>query len=72
MKALRVLEPTQLVLDDIPMPSAPAEDEVIIRVCAAGICGSDIHILHGQNPFATFPRTLGHEIAGAFIRSVPR
>ena len=64
MKAIRVPQPGQLVLDEIPMPSAPAGDEVMIRICAAGICGSDIHILHGQNPFATFPRTLGHEVAG--------
>lgn len=64
MKALRVPEPGQLILDDIPMQTAPVDDEVVIRICAAGICGSDIHILHGQNPFATFPRTLGHEVAG--------
>lgn len=69
MKALRVLEPEQLVLEDLPMQTAPADHEVVIKICAAGICGSDIHILHGQNPFATFPRTLGHEVAG-IIHSV--
>ena len=30
----------------------------------AGICGSDVHILHGSNPFARYPRIIGHEFAG--------
>lgn len=36
-----------------------------MRVQRAGICGSDIHILHGSNPFAVYPRIIGHEVAGA-------
>jgi L-gulonate 5-dehydrogenase len=35
-----------------------------VRVQRAGICGSDIHILHGSNPFARYPRIIGHEFAG--------
>jgi L-gulonate 5-dehydrogenase len=42
----------------------PASGEVSVRVQRAGICGSDIHILHGSNPFAIYPRVIGHEFAG--------
>nr|WP_181701785.1 zinc-binding alcohol dehydrogenase family protein [Chthonobacter albigriseus] len=35
-----------------------------MRVVRGGICGSDIHILHGSNPFAVYPRIIGHEFAG--------
>ena len=42
----------------------PGPGEVVIHVSRAGICGSDIHILHGSNPFAVYPRIIGHEFAG--------
>lgn len=42
----------------------PAPGEVLVRVQRAGICGSDMHILHGSNPFAVYPRVIGHEFAG--------
>jgi L-gulonate 5-dehydrogenase len=46
---------------EIPEPKA---HEVVVKVRRAGICGSDIHILHGSNPFAVYPRVIGHEFAG--------
>jgi L-gulonate 5-dehydrogenase len=45
-------------------PPAPGDGEVVVRVRRGGICGSDLHILHGSNPFATYPRIIGHEFAG--------
>ncbi len=42
----------------------PEGDEVLVRVRRAGICGSDVQILQGSNPFAHYPRIIGHEIAG--------
>lgn len=44
--------------------AAPGRGEVLVRVRRAGICGSDVHILHGSNPFARYPRIIGHEFAG--------
>ena len=44
--------------------AAPGPGEVLVRVRRAGICGSDLHILHGSNPFARYPRIIGHEFAG--------
>jgi len=42
----------------------PHPGEVLVRVAASGICGSDLHVLHGRSPVAVFPLVLGHEGAG--------
>ena len=58
-----VRKPMELIVSEAK-PVAPSAGEVLVRVQRAGICGSDIHILHGSNPFAIYPRTIGHEFAG--------
>lgn len=67
MKALCVQSPHHLVIEERPMPKIQAANEVLIKVKAAGICGSDVHIYHGTSPVATYPRVIGHEIAGEII-----
>jgi S-(hydroxymethyl)glutathione dehydrogenase/alcohol dehydrogenase len=42
----------------------PGPGEVLVRVAASGICGSDLHILHGRSVIDAFPMVLGHEGAG--------
>ena len=46
-----------------------APGEVKVEVAYAGICGSDMHIIHGQNAFVRFPRVTGHEFSGV-VREV--
>jgi len=41
----------------------PADDEVLVRVVASGICHSDLHYLNGDLPFSG-PAVFGHEVAG--------
>lgn len=67
MKALCVQSPHHLVIEERPMPEIQAANEVLIKVKAAGICGSDVHIYHGTSPVATYPRVIGHEIAGEIM-----
>lgn len=67
MKALCVQSPHHLVIEERPMPEIRAANEVLIKVKAAGICGSDVHIYHGTSPVATYPRVIGHEIAGEIL-----
>jgi threonine dehydrogenase-like Zn-dependent dehydrogenase len=50
------------VLEEVPVP-LPGSGEVRVRVRACGICGSDVHIVHGVTP-AAVPLTLGHEPSG--------
>jgi S-(hydroxymethyl)glutathione dehydrogenase / alcohol dehydrogenase len=42
----------------------PHPGEVLVRVAASGICGSDLHVLDGRSAAVTFPAVLGHEGAG--------
>jgi 2-desacetyl-2-hydroxyethyl bacteriochlorophyllide A dehydrogenase len=64
MKALVVPAPgTWSVVDDAPVPRA-GHGQVQVRVMAAGICGSDLHILAGEFPPTPYPITPGHEFSG--------
>lgn len=63
MKSLVVESPGNLAILDRAMPE-PGPGEVRVRVERAGICGSDVHIFHGSNPFARYPRVIGHEFFG--------
>ncbi|MGC3964489.1 MAG: Zn-dependent oxidoreductase [Rhodocyclaceae bacterium] len=63
MLSIVVEKPGELVIAQRP-DAPPAPGEVRIRVRAAGICGSDLHIYHGRNPFAVYPRVVGHEFFG--------
>jgi S-(hydroxymethyl)glutathione dehydrogenase/alcohol dehydrogenase len=42
----------------------PRAGEVLVRVAASGICGSDLHVVHGRSVIDAFPMVLGHEGAG--------
>jgi len=64
MKAVRVFKPEDMRIVDIDKPVIDKEKNVLIKMKAAGICGSDRGILHGTNAAATYPRIIGHEIVG--------
>lgn len=55
--------PGNVEVVDVPDP-VPGEGQVLIRVERAGICGTDLHILHGQFSKVRPPVSLGHEFAG--------
>lgn len=46
MKSVVIQQPEQLAIEERPIPQ-PQAGEVRIRVCSAGICGSDVHIFVG-------------------------
>ncbi|HWA87024.1 MAG TPA: galactitol-1-phosphate 5-dehydrogenase [Opitutus sp.] len=66
MKALLLTAPSKLELVDHPAPRA-AEDEVLLRVRACGICGSDIHGWDGSSGRRIPPLIMGHEAAGEIV-----
>ncbi|WP_198376377.1 alcohol dehydrogenase catalytic domain-containing protein [Neoroseomonas rubea] len=66
MKALVQVAPNTLIYRDEPDP-APAPGEAIIRVEAVGICGSDMHAIHGHDARRPVPIILGHEAAGRVL-----
>ena len=66
MKALVLEEYNKLVYKDVDDPQ-PASDEVLIRVKACGICGSDIHGMDGSTGRRQPPVIMGHEASGIII-----
>jgi 2-desacetyl-2-hydroxyethyl bacteriochlorophyllide A dehydrogenase len=66
MKALVYTGTRQMSYRDEPAPTCVA-GEVLIRVDAVGICGSDMHAYHGHDPRRVPPLILGHELAGEIL-----
>lgn len=63
MRAVRIHEDLSLRLDDVDDPT-PGRGEVLVRIHAAGVCGTDLHILDGMIKPDPYPMILGHEAAG--------
>jgi len=63
MKALVLDGADRFRYEERPRPGCPA-DHVLVRVDAVCICGSDIHAIRGDQPLFSFPRVIGHEVAG--------
>ena len=66
LKALLLTAPSQLEFTDWPEP-VPAADEVLLRIRACGICGSDIHGWDGSTGRRRPPLIMGHEGAGEIL-----
>lgn len=64
MKAIQIVKPNELKVIDMDMPKIEQPDQVLVKMKAAGICGSDVGIYHGTNAAATYPRVIGHEMVG--------
>ena len=63
MRAARIFDDLTLRVQDVPDP-APGPGQVRVRIHAAGVCGTDLHILDGMIKPDPYPMTLGHEAAG--------
>ena len=70
MKVLLLTAPSRLEFTDSPDP-VPAEGEVLLRIRACGICGSDIHGWDGSSGRRRPPLIMGHEAAGEIVSLGP-
>jgi len=61
-------KPGTLAVQDRAQP-VPAEGEVLLRVKRVGICGTDLHIFTGRQPYLQYPRVMGHELSGIVARA---
>lgn len=66
MKAMVCTAPHESRIEDRPEPEAGAGD-VLLRMRRVGLCGTDYHIFDGSQPFVTYPRLIGHELAGEVV-----
>lgn len=64
MKQIVCQQPHEMALVEVPKTSIQQADDVLIHIKRIGICGTDIHAYGGNQPFFSYPRVLGHELAG--------
>lgn len=62
MRCVVLREPYSFEMCSLEVPS-PGPGEALVRVCRIGICGTDLHAYRGNQPYFTYPRVLGHELA---------
>lgn len=63
MRAFQLTEPQSAEVRDVDDPE-PGAGEVLVKVTGAGVCHSDLHILHAAEALFPTPMTFGHEVAG--------
>jgi 2-desacetyl-2-hydroxyethyl bacteriochlorophyllide A dehydrogenase len=63
MRAIVLDRPGSFRVAQVPDP-VPGPGQIVVRVEACGICGTDIHIVDGEFPPTPYPITPGHEFAG--------
>lgn len=68
MDAVVCVAPGQLALERRPIPLR-GDHEVLIRVRNVGICGTDMHIVRGTQPYLSYPRIMGHELSGEVVEA---
>lgn len=56
-------EPGKIEFREVPVPEA-GRGQVLVKIMEIGVCGSDIHVYHGEHPFTSYPVTQGHEVSG--------
>lgn len=71
MKAVKIIRPNELKVIDMEKPVIDEKNNILVRIRAAGICGSDVGIYHGKNAAATYPRVIGHEMVGDVVEAGP-
>ncbi|MBQ1312379.1 MAG: zinc-binding alcohol dehydrogenase family protein [Blautia sp.] len=71
MKAIQIVKPEELRIIEMDKPVIDGKNNVLVKVKASGMCGSDVGIYHGQNAAATYPRVIGHEIVGEVVEAGP-
>ncbi len=69
IKAVQIEKPEVLKIIEMDKPSIDEKNNVLVKIKASGICGSDVGIYHGTNAAATYPRVIGHEIVGEVVET---
>lgn len=59
--------PHQITFREVDIPEL-GPDQVLVKIKRIGVCGSDIHVFHGQHPYTSYPVTQGHEVSGCIAK----
>jgi 2-desacetyl-2-hydroxyethyl bacteriochlorophyllide A dehydrogenase len=68
MRQILLNAPGEFIEKQGPRPT-PALGEALVHIRKVGICGSDLHAFAGRHPAYTYPRILGHELAGEVVEA---
>ena len=63
MRQAIMKEPGKIEFQEVPEPVLD-QGEILLRIKRIGVCGSDVHVNHGQHPFTSYPVVQGHEFSG--------
>ncbi|MBW9174040.1 zinc-binding alcohol dehydrogenase family protein [Clostridium estertheticum] len=66
MKSVYLEKPNVIRIEEIKEPIRK-ESEALIKIKSVGICGSDVGAFRGSNPLVSYPRIIGHELAGEVL-----
>ena len=64
MRALVLTAPGEVQNQTVPVPPSPTENQVLLQVTRAGVCGSELEAIHTKSPRRVPPLIMGHEFAG--------
>ena len=67
MTTIVLAEPGHFTKIEKDPPAAPAPGHVLLKIRQLGVCGTDLHAFKGRQPFFTYPRILGHEVAAEVV-----
>ncbi len=69
MRQAIMTEPGKIEFNDVPVPVDLKPNEILLKIQRIGVCGSDIHVFHGEHPATPYPVIQGHEYS-AIIEAV--
>lgn len=64
MRVSKLVAPNQIEVFEEPFNQVPESHQVVVRVKAVGICGTDLHVFRGERADVALPRVMGHELSG--------
>jgi L-iditol 2-dehydrogenase/threonine 3-dehydrogenase len=69
MKQAQVIKPGLLQFAEVEDPAFKKlkDNEILLKIHTIGVCGGDIHVMHGQHPFVTYPVIQGHEYGASVL-----
>ena len=63
-----MVTPGEITFREVDIPKT-GPDQVLVKIKRIGVCGSDIHVYHGQHPYTSYPVTQGHEVSGRIVET---
>src|ERR687890_2725104 len=69
MKAVQWMGPNKMQVNNVPDPKILSQGDVIVKVTSTAICGSDLHLYNGFNPFMEPGDIMGHEFMGEVVET---